>query len=169
MSASSHEIVLLRHGKAEKIIHGSDFERDLTETGRERTKIIANNMLEQMFVPDRIISSSAKRALATATTVCNVLSISPDIIEKRTDLYEANENSLLTIIQQQPESVMRILLVGHNPAFEYLAEQLVNNIEDDIYLSPSSMVRLALNSQWSSIAIGQCQLISITHAQDLVL
>jgi phosphohistidine phosphatase len=168
MNTAHHELVLLRHGKAEKQYHGSDFERDLTETGCDRTKSVANYMREQQLLPDIIISSSAKRAIATTNIVCDIFSINTNMIKIRTDLYDAESDDVLTIIQQLPETVMRVLLVGHNPALEVLAEQLVSNSAEDIHLSPSSMARLAFTRRWSDLATGQCRLLSIMHAQELV-
>ena len=168
MNTAHHELVLLRHGKAEKQYRGSDFERNLTEMGCERTKNVANYMREQQLLPDIIISSAAKRAIATANIVGDIFSINTNMIKTRADLYDAESDDVLTIIQQLPETVMRVLLVGHNPAFEVLVEQLVSNSADNIHLSPSSMARLAFTRPWSDLATGQCQLLSIIHAQELV-
>ncbi|OUR65298.1 hypothetical protein A9Q79_03060 [Methylophaga sp. 42_25_T18] len=169
MNNANHELVLLRHGKAETHLHCSDIERDLTETGCERTFNIASYMTSQQLVPDTIISSSAKRAIATANIVCDVFSIDSDTIDVRAALYNADWHEVLNIVQQIPDTVMRVLLVGHNPAFEVLVEQLVSTAVDDIHLSPSSMARLTFDGKWSDLSSGQCQLLSIMHAQELVV
>lgn len=168
MSAINHELVLLRHGKAETEFSGSDFERELTETGLERTEVVADFMREQMLIPDKIISSSAKRALTTANIVCDVLAINSDVVEVRDDLYMADWNDVLKIIQQQAETVKRLLLVGHNPAFEYLADQLSQKSTETLHLSPSSMARLMFNDQWSNLAVDSCQLAFVTHAKKAI-
>ena len=167
MNTAHHELFLLRHGKAEQQYHGSDFERNLTETGCVRTSNIANYMREHKLLPDIIVSSSAKRAIATANIVCDIFSINTNLINTRADLYAAESDDVLTIIQQLPETVERVLLVGHNPAFEILVEQLVSNSAENIHLSPSSMARLAFTTRWSDLAAGQCQLLAIVHAQDI--
>jgi len=168
MNSTPHELVLLRHGKAENQYHGSDFDRQLTETGYDRTRNIAKYLSSQQLVPDLIVSSSAKRAIATANIVGDVFAIDSNIIDARADLYNADWHDVFTIIQQLPETAMRVVLVGHNPAFEMLVEQLIAKPAEGIHLSPSSMASLAVNDQWLDIAIGQCKLISIMHAQELV-
>ena len=169
MTAVYHELVLLRHGKAVMHLHCSDIDRDLSETGCERTYNIASYMSAQQLVPDSIISSSAKRAIATANIVCDVFAIDSDIIDVRSGLYIADWHEVLKIVQQIPDTVMRLLLVGHNPAFEVLVEQLVSTAADDVHLSPSSMARLMFEGKWSDLSSGQCQLLSIKHAKELVL
>lgn len=169
MTAANHEIVLLRHGKAEAHFHGSDFDRDLTDSGRERTANIANYMREQLLHPDIILSSSARRAIATADIVCAAFVLDINTVDVRADLYEADWHDVLNIVQQLPDTVMRVLLVGHNPAFEDLVEKLIPTSTEDMHLSPSSMARLTFKGQWSGLTSGQCQLLSIKHAQELVL
>ena len=168
MNSANHEILLLRHGKAETHYHGSDYDRELTETGCERTCKIANHMREQQLTPDMIISSTANRALATTSIVCDAFVIDTNTIDRRADLYNADWHDVLNIVQQLPDTVMRVLLVGHNPAFEMLVEQLIATPAADIHLSPSSMARLTFKGHWSGLTSGQCRLLSIVHAQELV-
>jgi len=48
-------------------------------------------------------------------------------VEVREDIYHASPGSLLSILQDLPDSEEAVLLVGHNPTFEDLAFALAGN------------------------------------------
>ena len=77
---------------------------------------MANNSL----IPDRVLCSTARRALETWDLVSAHLGSSIQV-EIRDDLYDASPGSLLSNLQDLPDSEETVLLVGHNPTFEELA------------------------------------------------
>ena len=62
---SSKTLLIMRHGKADGQIGGrKDIERPLTDLGRKRTAVVANELVKKKVLPQFIISSPAARAPA---------------------------------------------------------------------------------------------------------
>lgn len=87
-------------------------------------------MAETDLAPDLVLCSSARRAQETwklasdqIGALCQV-----EILE---DLYHASVQSLISLLQELPDTVDRVLMVGHNPTFEDLAMTLVGSGEGD--------------------------------------
>lgn len=75
---------------------------------------------EQNLAPDLITSSPAMRAITTAEIVCEAMGLAIDSIKTEQSIYEASVSDLLLLLSHISGSVQRLLLVGHNPSFEYL-------------------------------------------------
>jgi phosphohistidine phosphatase len=74
--------------------------------------------------PDLVLCSSARRAQETWNKVSGQIGSLPQV-EIREDLYHASVPSLISTLQLVPDTVERVLMVGHNPTFEDLAMTLV--------------------------------------------
>ena len=116
-------LIVLRHGKAEQPVSGhSDFDRELTQRGRDDATRVGEVLFERKLTPDSIISSSAKRAITTAQRVAKSCGFKPDVIELA-DLYSAGIVAILNVIRTSiPSDATTALIVGHNPGLEYLIE-----------------------------------------------
>jgi len=73
---------------------------------------------------DLIISSSAVRALTTATLIAKELEYDPEKIGVQEELYRIDTESLLQFIQALPDEYDQVMLVGHNPTFTELTNLL---------------------------------------------
>ena len=83
-------------------------------------------LAEESLVPEKILSSSALRALSTAQIVAEKAGYSKEI-DVREELYHAAPETYLNILQELDEE--RVLVVGHNPGLEELLERLTGNYE----------------------------------------
>ena len=81
-------------------------------------------IVEADLDPDLVLCSSARRAQETWSHVSDQWPSLPQI-EVRDDLYHASVQSLISILQEVPGTIDRVLMVGHNPTFEDLAMTLV--------------------------------------------
>jgi phosphohistidine phosphatase len=127
-------------------------------------------MVEQQLLPDRIISSPAKRAIASAYKVCDAIGYAYGRIDQDERLYEASLDGLLDILHEQDETEHRLLLVGHNPGLEHLLIHLCSDIEipDDGKLLPTAaLAQLSLDGSWSELNFDGARLVSITRARSL--
>ncbi len=73
---------------------------------------------------DRVISSSAARALETAELFTRELGLPWDEIEIDENFYHASEDEMLEIIQEQDDAIDGLMLFGHNPGMTYLVNDL---------------------------------------------
>jgi phosphohistidine phosphatase len=116
---------LLRHGKAtHKFLAIDDFDRPLTEKGILESYGNARTLYAGHKVPQRIISSSAARALATAVIFRKVLGLTENALEVTDLLYEISYSDLIGFISGLDDGFADVMLVGHNPSFSMLSEEV---------------------------------------------
>jgi phosphohistidine phosphatase len=117
-------LMLLRHAKSDRSNPGArDQDRVLNARGREAAPRIGAYMATHALVPDLVLSSPAVRARETWELVAPAFSEPPKLrYEER--IYQNDPDTLLTLIRQADASVHVLLLVGHNPSFQTLAEML---------------------------------------------
>jgi len=152
------ELLLLRHGKSDWNTDTSDFNRPLNNRGKRNAQEMGEWLNEQQLLPDLIISSSANRALSTAKIVCKSLSLPSHTIKTDDLIYEARLADLRQALLQTPDSVHRLLLVGHNPGLEYLLSYLAPDISiaaDGKLMPTAALAYLEVDAQWSSLQ-GDC-------------
>ncbi len=116
----------MRHGKARAASEGGDHGRKLDARGRDEAARAAEALAGRGFAPDLILSSSADRALATATVCAERLGALERLWASRA-LYLAPGEALRAIIAKLPPEVVSVILVGHNPGLEELAEALTGH------------------------------------------
>ncbi len=146
------ELLLLRHGKSDWSSDSADFYRPLNKRGKRSAQRMGEWLSKQQLIPDLIMSSPAIRALTTAETVCVAMGIDISSIQTERGIYEAGLSDLRQILRGIPDSVQRLLLVGHNPGFESLLSDLAPDIAmpDDGKLMPTAtLAYLHLDPQWS--------------------
>jgi phosphohistidine phosphatase len=80
----------------------------------------------------RIVSSSARRAIETARTFAEVLGMNPQEIVIRPAIYGAGVAQMVDLIRGLETALHRVLIVGHNPTFSELARQLSGEDFDEL-------------------------------------
>lgn len=114
---------LLRHGHAAWPKPGtSDFDRPLDPEGEAEVMDVAEQALLSGLRPDRIIASPARRCRQTADRFAHAFGGLP--IEEDPELYANGEDAYLKHIIGVAAG--RLLIVGHNPMIEIIAQQLAS-------------------------------------------
>lgn len=124
-------LMLLRHAKSDwNDAALDDFDRTLAPRGRKATPRVAGWMTAHRTLPDRALVSAAVRTVQTWQLLCETLGreISSDI---RKDLYLASAGTLLAAIEETQETVRTLMVVGHNPGMEVLANMLAGPGSDE--------------------------------------
>jgi phosphohistidine phosphatase len=117
-------ILLLRHAKSSWADPAlADFDRPLSPRGRKAAAAMGRYLAASGMRPDLVLSSPAARTRATLDIISEVLPEKPPT-EYREDLYLASGAALLASLRALPESVARVMLVGHNPGLHALALDL---------------------------------------------
>lgn len=142
-------LYLMRHAKSSwKDNHLMDHERPLKKKGRKDAAGMGGLLSGKKHTPAIIYASTAERARETAGIVAEK---SGYIGEVRYDqkLYLAESDTLVAFLRQVPEDVDCILLVGHNPGLEALAQVLSGKI---VALPTAAIAHLQLPvGHWSEI------------------
>lgn len=130
-------VLLLRHAKSSWDDPSlPDFQRPLAPRGRRAAPLMAEYLAEHGLVPDRVLCSAAQRAKETWEIIARALEedldpplpeAGPIRVELRQDVYHASPRSLLDLLQGLDDAEAMVLLVGHNPTFEDLADILAGS------------------------------------------
>ena len=153
-------LMLLRHGKSDWDSGiASDHERVLAPRGQKAARLVGRMMTATELRPDRVISSSAVRALTTAQLAAEAGDWSEEIWVTR-DLYGTSPEGALEVLRaraQDLKSAERVLLVGHEPTWSSLASGLVGGGRLAVVTATLVVIDLAIR-QWSDIELGMGEL-----------
>jgi phosphohistidine phosphatase len=143
-------LVLLRHAKAVPEHAGGDFQRPLSPRGCQQVQAVAAAFLAQGWKPQLTIASPAARTLQTAQGIeTNIGDL--NIITDRS-LYLATAQQIYSALAALPESLDRVMLVGHNPGLSDLAAHFSATPENE-ELPTAGFVTCQLNiTHWQQIA-----------------
>ena len=120
-------LIIMRHGKSDWSSQADrDFDRPLNPRGRKDAPAMAEWLRKQSLVPDVFLSSPARRALETATLVCDTLQCDSAGIITAADIYEANRSQLLDVIARHAGEHNSLMLFGHNPGLDSLVSYLAS-------------------------------------------
>jgi len=126
-----HHFMLLRHAKSDWS-DGSltDFQRPLNPRGKRAAASMARWMQKEHRIPDRILCSSAQRAMETLQRLQKAwheeeASPSPAIdVHFLETLYLAPPQTILEAARAHAPGSRNLMVIGHNPGMEMLASQL---------------------------------------------
>ena len=150
-------ILLLRHAKSDWYSDAkSDFERPLNDRGKKDAPLIGLEIAKREIIPDHILSSPAKRAKQTTEAIIKNTNYKGNV-EYVDDFYFGSIYEILDVLKCLNSSVDRIMLVGHNPTWEQMAENLIDgNVE--IEMSTASLISLNVSIHtWEELKFGICQ------------
>jgi phosphohistidine phosphatase len=88
---------------------------------------MGRTLRERELVPDLVISSTATRAMDTASAVAKHSGYKGKRI-KFESLYAAEPAAYLAVLREVGDNHHRVLIVGHNPGVEELIEMLTGEI-----------------------------------------
>ena len=157
-------LLLLRHGKSDWHEGEDDFGRRLAKRGRQAAALMGEYLDEHDLIPDVIVTSPATRALTTAEIVQEALDDIELIEDER--IYEASLESLLAVVQGLSDEYERVLLVGHNPGFEELADTLTGRTDSVLKTCSLAILSCERNS-WQAAGEESCELGEIVHPAEV--
>ncbi len=166
------ELIILRHAKSDWNSKCTiDRGRPLNKRGKRDAQMIGNWMSKQKLIPDMVLCSPAKRAVKTLEHVLaavNTEKIKVDYIES---LYLAELSALLQLIHKTPESIQRLMLVGHNPGLEelvtYLSIQVVPSTDNGKILTTANLALLDIPDSFDLLQQHACNLHSLIRPKEL--
>jgi phosphohistidine phosphatase len=119
-------LMLLRHAEARRPEGVGDHDRPLTPLGRKQSAEMGKYLARQHLTPELAVISTARR---TQETWALVLAAAQYEVKQQDEpqLYEAAVHNIIELLRKTPSAVKTLLLVGHNPGFEQLADSLVSS------------------------------------------
>ena len=145
------QVVIVRHGKAVPYGYEDDFTRDLRERGKKDARLISDELKKRSILPDKIISSPAKRAFKTAMIFAENLNYRRQDIITVEDIYDGlTTEDFLELIRLLPPDVNTVFFFGHNPGFYYY----VCNLLDEFYSDMPTTSTVGINfdiKKWEEV------------------
>jgi phosphohistidine phosphatase len=129
-------LTIIRHAKSSWEQPGlADHDRQLNERGRKAAPAVGAFLHKTYFgggdspplipKPDRLVSSTALRALSTAQIMREVMILPTESLILDSRLYLAQAGQLLNVVRDLDESWQHVVLFGHNPGMHEFAERLL--------------------------------------------
>jgi phosphohistidine phosphatase len=115
-------LYLLRHAKAVPAEPAlDDHDRALAVRGMHDAGAMARYMRKNGFLPELVLSSTSARTRQTTELALREFDAA---VEYRGTLYLAEAGKILAAVQSAPQAVSGVMMVGHNPGLEDLANLL---------------------------------------------
>ncbi|MCE2414622.1 histidine phosphatase family protein [Candidatus Poribacteria bacterium] len=121
-------LLILRHAKSSwNYPELSDYDRPLNVRGKRDAPRMGKFLREQKLIPDRVLTSSAKRARKTANKVAKACGYTGKV-KKLDAFYDAVVGVYFETLQALPDKYECVMVVGHNPTMEQLVGYLTGQI-----------------------------------------
>ena len=155
----SKRLLLMRHAKSSWKEPLPDRERPLNKRGKRAARLIGEALAERGIIPDRILSSDAKRARATAKRVLKALPENRTLLQLDPALYAADAETILREIGQTDDQTETLLVIAHNPGISDLAT-LLSGDERLSWLPTAAVVVLEVSGDsWRESAPGKAKVL----------
>jgi phosphohistidine phosphatase len=144
-------LLIVRHAKSSwKDPRLVDHQRPLNKRGKKAAQEMGRRLKNRGVLPDVIVSSDARRALDTASSMAEILGVPPKAVRQTPELYHAAPDRILDVVHQFEDDWKRVILVGHNPG---LTETANRYTPDPVANIPTAgVVELRFNTRsWRNI------------------
>lgn len=161
------KLFIVRHAKSSwDFPELDDYDRPLNKRGKRNAPEMGQRLAKKNLLPDKMITSPAKRAAATAKRIAKEISYPNDRIQKEPLFYHGSIQDMISIVQGQDNGISTIMIFGHNPGLTDLANKLSGS---DIYNIPTcGIVELEFNvDAWDKIGKGIGKLVSFDYPKKI--
>lgn len=115
-------LLLMRHAEAGPASAGQDdFDRALTERGREQAAGVGIRLAGRGIVPEVALVSSAARTRQTFDAVSAAFAGRTVDARFERELYGADPETILSLVRSDAGAAERVMVVAHNPGIGSLA------------------------------------------------
>lgn len=146
-------VVIVRHAKAVPYGYDDDFTRDLTDRGVNDANLIGRELKNRGIIPDVMISSPANRAIQTALIFAENLEFNKKEIDEIENMYHGLTTSeFLELIKELPNTAETAFFFGHNPAFHYFTNNLLERFYEDMPTCSTVAIDFNVDS-WKKVEV----------------
>ena len=143
-------LTLIRHAKSSWLdMSIDDFDRPLNKRGKKDGPFMNTWLKKHAVQPELVLCSPASRARLTLDAL-SYLSTYAKETRLVDDMYESSYLTLVSVIQDIPESIDHAALIGHNPGLSDLAHYLSRDDFDRLVTSAVLILELDI-TQWKDI------------------
>lgn len=168
---SLHTLIIARHAKSAWPAGVPDHQRPLNDRGRRDAPVMGEWLADNDLVPDYAFVSPATRTRSTWELAATSLPV-PVPVRVVESMYAASDGHLLDVVRSASEDWTSLVLVGHNPASEELAELLAGPDSDQAAMAAMSvkfptaaLAVLTLPTEWAQVEPGSGALLRFEVAR----
>ncbi|SFX01684.1 SixA phosphatase family protein [Marinospirillum alkaliphilum] len=156
-------LTLIRHAKSSWKEAGlCDFDRPLNKRGQRDLPGLAERASHHLPRPDRLLFSPALRTSLTREPLVRAWQLQDDQCLAAPQAYEATAETLLQLLQDTPDAINHLVLVGHNPGLSDLTALISGQPMD--YFPTSAFAHLSLDLEhWSTLTAGCGKLLQFDY------
>ena len=167
MATSSRQLAVVRHAKATSSHPGEvDHERELTQRGKDDARALGQWLAEQVGRVDRVLTSSAVRAVQTWESAAKALRDAPEV-DVLDDLYNSDPGTVLRAIRRVDDKVQRLVVVGHEPTQSAVVLALAGDDSDPDAVQEleegyrtGAVALLEIDGPWSALRPQEARLVA---------
>ncbi len=165
----SFHLYIMRHAKSDWSASGtSDFDRPINSRGQKNAKRIGKWMVDNNFLPEKIISSPAVRARQTAELLIQQLNnVNLKKVQFDKDLYLASMDELIECIQLYKSDLNSLMLIAHNPGMEQLVDYLLNPNSGMINMTTANLAIIEFSKIDFNPEVDKGELIALIKPKEL--
>lgn len=170
---AAKRLYLVRHAKSSWDEPLADRERPLAARGRRAAPAMAGYMKREGLVPDRVLCSPATRTRQTWDLMAPILGADVPV-SYHDEIYESGPAAVLDLVQRARDADATLMIVGHNPTLELLAEEMVgagqSKLRDRLrrkYPTAALAVLELPGDTWQEATFGAATLTRFVRPKDL--
>ena len=158
----SRRLYVLRHAKSSWDDPGlSDHDRPLAKRGRRATKPLRLYLQKHEIAPELVLCSTARRARETLERIEPALGA--PTVRREPALYAASAEALLDRLRDVPDAVTSVMLIGHSPGIEDLADTLTGSPVGSKFPTAALATLELLSARWGDTGPGTAKLIDFVR------
>lgn len=169
-------LMLLRHAKSSSADAGqADSDRPLNDRGKRAAVAMGRYMASNALAPQLVLCSPARRARETWGLVAGELKAVPAVLIAA-EIYDFGDGKgLLECLRHKTGTAQSVLLAGHNPSIDGLAQNLIGTgsrklrerLEEKYPTAALAVISFDLDN-WGSLAPGSGTLLRFVRPADII-
>jgi phosphohistidine phosphatase len=152
-------LLLVRHAKSSwNDADISDIDRPLKRSGVKDAIEVSEKLKSLKISPDILITSPAVRAMTTALIFARTLNYQYNRIVINEMVYDFSKDTLLPLLRNIDDKYDVAMLVGHDPAFTYLLNDLTGKAFEKMSTATVAKINFGVK-HWQKITSGKGKLL----------
>jgi phosphohistidine phosphatase len=156
-------LYLVRHAKSSWDDPSlADKDRPLSPRGLSSAPEMGRRLAAQGHKPDLVISSPARRALATAKKIAKETGYSESKVITDDHLYFSGTRNMVDLLENLDDKYTKVMIVGHNPAMSSLLNILCDSSVENMPTCAVAVVSFDMAS-WSELSMSDGELLAYDY------
>lgn len=159
----TRRLSLVRHAKSSwDDARLADHDRPLNARGKRDAPEMGRRLAARGVHPSLLLTSTAKRARATAEIIAEALDYPPESLQAERDLYLASPATILRVVAFEGGDAQHVMVFGHNPGITDLASRLTGMHIDNVPTAGIVTIDLDIDD-WSQAEGARGTLVSFDY------